>query len=313
MSIRSDIRPFKHALQEFVENRAPQSAAAMSFFAVTTVPPLLVVIAAVLGLVYSAPRAIAELVGQVEALFGASTGETIAAILARRASAPNATAAVTGVVVLLIGASGFYSQLQSALNQVWGVDTRRNVALRMVVLKRLVGMGAVVGTGFLLLVSLVISALMARASVWFETLTGWNTSLAAFTEAFIAVATLTGMFAFIYKVLPDVELRWSDVWKGAVTTSLLFILGKFAMAWYLGRTDYAADYGSAGALVLILFWVYYTSLILLFGAELTRAQAHAAGRRIVPDRHAERVCQVRESEREISLQKLESSPASAKS
>jgi membrane protein len=113
---------------------------------------------------------------------------------------------------------------------------------------------------------------MAAAGDWLEARLGWSVGLAAFAEAFIAVSMLTGLFAFIYKVLPDVQLRWSDVWKGAVTASLLFMLGKFALAWYLGRTDLAADYGSAGALVLILFWVYYTSLILLFGAELTQAQ-----------------------------------------
>lgn len=296
MSITTGLRPYKKALGHFLETAAPQSAAAMSFYAVTAIPPLMVVIAAVLSLVFSGPRAIAELVNQVTALFGHSTGDTISAILARRATAPNATAAVTGMAVLLVGASGFFSQLQIALNQVWGVEAKPNVAWKMLIVKRLVSMTAVLGTGFLLLVSLVLSAVMAAAGDWLEAKLGWSVGLAAFAEAFIAVSMLTGLFAFIYKVLPDVQLRWSDVWKGAVTASLLFMLGKFALAWYLGRTDLAADYGSAGALVLILFWVYYTSLILLFGAELTQAQTLAAGQEVLPERYAERVRKVRASD-----------------
>ena len=111
--------------------------------------------------------------------------------------------------------------------------------------------------------------------------------LASIAEVGLSLAMITGMFCLIFKYLPDVIVAWGDVWRGALTTALLFLVGKFALGWYLGRSDFTADYGSAGALVLILFWVYYSSMILLFGAELTQAQAEARGHKVVPERHAE--------------------------
>lgn len=288
-------RPYRLALYRFFAEGAMQSAAAMSFYAVISIPPLLVVITAILSIALTEPEAAGQLLEQVNLLFGSSTADSVAEILERRAQAPNATAAVTGAFILLLSASGFFTQLQVSLNQVWSVQTRATYTWRMLFVKRMVSMTAVLGTGFLLIISLVFSALFAAAGDWVRMKFGWSTNHAGLAEAAIALMTLTGLFAFIFKVLPDVKVRWKYVWRGAVLTSALFFLGKWALGWYLGHTNFAADYGSAGALILILFWVYYTSLILLLGAHLTHAQTVAGGDPIVPYSYAEKVKLVRDT------------------
>ena len=286
MPVPSALAPFKTALRDFRDEDAAQKAAALSFYAVTAIPPIVVLLAAILGLVYSGPQAAQQLVGQVSALFGQDTGNTIGEILQRRADAPNGAAALTGLAVLLLGASGFFVELQKALNAVWGVKPNPEAGWKDVVFKRVLSMTVVLGTGFLMLVSLVVSAVIAAASNWLEGRLGWSVGFASFAEALIGLAMITGMFALIFKYLPDVEIGWSEVWRGALTTATLFLVGKSALGWYLGRSTFTADYGSAGALVLILFWVYFSSMILLFGAELTQAQVAVHGRKVEPQGHA---------------------------
>lgn len=286
MSIPPALEPFKTAFQGFRDKDASQKAAALSFYAVTAIPPLVVLLTGILGLAYSGPEAAHKLVGQVTDLFGASTGATVAEILERRSHAANGSAALTGLVVLLLGASGFFVELQKALNGVWGVQSDPNSGWKGVIVKRILSMTVVLGTGFLMLVSLMISTVIAVASDWLQSQLGWSIGLASMAEVALSLATITGMFCLLFKYLPDVTVSWSDVLSGALTTAGLFLVGKFALGWYLGRSDFTADYGSAGALVLILFWVYYSSMILLFGAELTRARATARGRQVIPEGHA---------------------------
>jgi membrane protein len=286
MELPPSLAPYRQAFEDFRDADIPQRAAALSFYAITALPPLVVLLTAILGLAYSGPRAAQELVDQVAWLFGQATADTIADILKRRASASNGVAAVTSLLVALLGASGFFLELQKALNHVWGVQTDPNAGWRTTILKRVLNMGVVLGTGGLLLASLIASAALAVASRQLESQLGWQVSLAAMADSAVALALIAAVFALLFRSLPDVILGWRHVWRGALLTSLLFVLGKFALGWYLGRSDFAADYGSAGALVLIVFWVYYSSMILLFGAELTKAHALASGYVIRPERHA---------------------------
>lgn len=296
MAIPSSLALFPQAFREFREGDAPQKAAALSFYAVAAIPPLMVLFTAIVGLVYSGPEAAEQLVGQISSLFGTDTGETIAEILNRRATAANGTAVLTGTVVLLLGASGFFVELQKALNHVWSVQPDPNAGWKDTVVKRALSMAVVIGTGFLMLASLVLSTFIAATSHWLEQQLGWSLSAASVTDAALGLAMITGMLALIFKYLPDVDVRWSDVWRGAFMTALLFMIGKFALGWYLGRSNLTADYGSAGALVLILFWVYYSSMIMLFGAELTQAQAELSGHDPPAHSHA-RKCPKRSSRR----------------
>lgn len=289
MAIRTAVSPFKTAFHDFKEEDAPQKAAALSFYAVTAIPPLVVLLTAILGLVYSGPQAAQELTAQISSLFGQDTGNTIAEILERRSESSNGIAALGGLAILLVGASGFFVELQKALNSVWGVQPDPDANWKSTVAKRLLSMTVVLGTGFLLLVSLVASTVIAVASSWMEARFGLSPAFASLAEVVIGFAMITGMFALIFKYLPDADIPWSDVGRGAAITASLFLVGKFALGWYLGRSNFTADYGSAGALVLILFWVYYSSMILLFGAEITQAQAEARGHQIVPQKHARSV------------------------
>lgn len=283
------------AAKDFAEEDATTTAAALSFYAVTAIPPLVVVLTAILGIVFSGPDAAKQLVGQVQTMFGPETAETIASIIERRSQAPNGAAAYLGMVVLLVGASGFFVQLQKALNRVWDVEPDPNAGWMQNIVKRILGMTVVLGSGFLLLISLVLSAFIAAASERLQEWIGWSVSTTSLAEGAISLVTVTCLFALLFKYLPDVEIYWSDVWRGAFITACFFLVGKFVLGWYLGRTDFSVDYGSAGALVLVLFWVYYSSIILLFGAELTQAAAHFKGHPVALRKRAKRSSQSTEN------------------
>ena len=278
MDSTTALASFKKAAKDFSDKDAASTAAALSFYAVTAIPPLAVVLTAILSIVFSGPDAAQQLVSQVQAMFGKETAQTIASIIERRSQAPNGTAAYLGMVVLLVGASGFFVQLQKGLNRVWDVEPDPEAGWMQTVVKRVLSMTVVLGSGFLLLISLILSAFISAASLWLEERMGWGVGMTSLADGTISLVTITCLFALLFKFLPDVKVYWKDVWRGAFVTALLFLVGKFILGWYLGRTDFSADYGSAGALVLILFWVYYSSMILLFGAELTQAAAHFRGR-----------------------------------
>jgi membrane protein len=311
MAIPRVFLPFQSAFQEFRDEDAPQRAAALSFYAVTAIPPLVVLLTAILGLVYSGPQAGQELVNQVGSLFGQETAETVSEILQRRASASNGWAALGGLLVMLLGASGFFVELQKALNHVWGVQPDPQAGWKQTLLKRFLSMTVVLGTGFLLLISLMVSTFIAVAGRWLELRLGWSVGLASLAEALVGLAMITAMFSLLFYYLPDARVSWSDAWRGALATAVLFLIGKFALGWYLGRSDFTADYGSAGALVLILFWVYYSSMILLFGAELTQAQASARGHAAEPERYAVKLPRVRRRLTVTSLPDSDSDPSPA--
>lgn len=288
-------RQLTEAGKDFIEDDVPQAAAALSFYAVTALPPLIVILISFLGMAYADGSASEHLARQVSDLFGPSAGEMVGTIVENRSGTSHGMAAVTGLVVLLLGASGFFAQLQKALNQVWEVRPKPSAGFALTVKKRLLSMTAVLGTGFLLLTSLLLSAAISAASDWLDRAIGMGATLSLLGEAAVTFAVVTGLFALIFKFLPDAIIEWSEVWRGATVTAALFMIGKFALGLYLGQADFAADYGSAGALVLVLFWVYYSSMILLFGAELTQVQAKAKGREIQPELHAEKVVTITET------------------
>jgi membrane protein len=285
-------KPYLAAGKDFVDDDAPQAAAALSFYAVTALPPMVVVLMSIIGLFYNDGTAVNQLSDQVSQMMGPSVADVITTIVENRSDSGHGTATVLGLLVLLVSASGFFAQLQKAMNQVWEVRPRPDAGLWLTVKKRMIGMSAVLGTAFLLVVSLVLSAVIASASSWLEQNVGVGSGVSLLGQAVVSLVVVTGLFALIFKVLPDVVIRWKDVWRGALTTAVLFMVGKYALAWYLGRSDMAAGYGAAGALVLVLFWVYFSSMILLYGAELTQIKAKEHGRELEPEPHAERVVEI---------------------
>jgi membrane protein len=190
-------------------------------------------------------------------------------------------ASIIAVATLLVGASGVFAQLQDALNTVWGVEPKAGRGLWGAIKDRFFSLVAVLGTGFLLLVSLVLSAALAAFGKMF---TGWlpgHESPLHLADLVVSFGVITLLFAMMFKLLPDAKIAWRDVWVGAGLTSVLFTLGKFAIGLYLGKADVGSAYGAAGSLVILLVWVYYSSQILLFGAEFTAVYANRYGSRIV--------------------------------
>ena len=201
----------------------------------------------------------------------------------------SSVASIISLVVLFIGASGVFAQLQSALNTVWNVRIKPDAGIWGFIRKRLLSFGMVLSIGFLLLVSLIISTVLSAISKLDLNLISNFAPLWQGIDLLISFSLITLLLALIYKYLPDVIIRWKDVWVGAIITTLLFIIGKYLIGLYLGRSSLGSAYGAAGSLIVFLAWVFYSAQILLFGAEITQVYTRRYGRKIRPDRHAEMI------------------------
>jgi len=273
----------KETGQQWSADRVPRLGAALAYYTVFSIVPLLVMIIAVIGLVFGEEAARGYIIEQIAALVGPQSAATIQDMLARAQQPSTGVVATTiAIATLLVGASGFFGQLQDSLNAIWGVEPKPGIGLMKMLKDRFVSFLAVLGTGFLLLVSLVISAALAALGKWFQ---GWlpvPEAVLHVVNFVVSLAVITALFAMIFKLLPDAKVAWKDVWVGAALTAILFTIGKFLIGLYLGKSNVASAYGAAGSLVLILVWVYYSTQILLFGAEFTAVYANRAGSRIVP-------------------------------
>ncbi len=260
----------KFAVKKFSEDEAPQGAAALAFYAVSAFPPLMILMLSVLSLFYSSDQAAVHLLDQVEAMTGRATRDFVFELLQKEEGAKDTLAAVVGGLLLLLGASAFFAQLQAIMNRIWGVEPDPDSGLRDKILKRLVSMLVVLGVGGILLFSLLLSTLISATQDWLKAHFGQLATGAVLAEWLLTALLLLGAFALIIKVLPDADVSNRAAWVGALAATLLFSVGKLGLSWYLGRTDFTASYGSAGALVLLLFWIYYSSMIFLLGAEVSR-------------------------------------------
>ncbi len=265
----------------YLEDRVPRLGAALAFYTILSSAPLLVIALAIAGLAFGREAVQGELEKQISALVGTEGGEAIQTMIAYAAAQESGVAgAVTGVVMLLIGASGVFAELQDGLDTVWGVTSRPGRGLWLTIRARFLSFVMVLGTGFVLLVTLVVStalaALSRAARVPEEGVAGHALS------AGLSFVVITLLFAMIFKVLPDVRISWRDVWVGAAMTSLLFTLGKLLISLYLGHAGLGSAYGAAGSLVVFVVWVYYSAQILYIGAEFTKVYACRYGSRIEP-------------------------------
>ena len=273
----------KEAATDWSHDRAPRLGAALAYYTVFSLVPFLVVVIALIGLVFGQDAAESAILGQIADLVGEQSAAAIKDMI-QRADKPSTglLATALAIVTLLVGASGVFGQLQDALNTVWGVEPKEGRGVWGFIKDRFLSFVAVLGTGFLLLVSLVLSSALSAAGKWFS---GWLPlpeavlQLVNFAVSFVVI---TGLFALIFKVLPDAQVAWRDVWVGAALTAALFTIGKFALGLYLGKSDVGSAYGAAVSLVLVLVWVYYSAQIMLYGAEFTQVYANRLGERIVP-------------------------------
>jgi membrane protein len=276
------------AAKDWVEDKAPRLGAALSYYTAFSLPPLLVALIGIAGVAFGAEVVSDRLVDQMRGLVGAESADLLGdAIAEAQRTTGTGWAVALGVAVLVIAASGVFAQLQDALNTIWDVQPQPGGGIWRLLQKRLLSLAAVLGAGFLLLVSLAVSTATAALAE----LAGSVESLAPFVavmDVAISLLVVTVLFALIFKFLPDVRIKWRDVWLGAFITAGLFIIGKFAIGFYLGTSDVGSAYGVAGSLIIIMVWIYYSALIVFFGAELTQVWTKRHGASVTPVTGADR-------------------------
>jgi membrane protein len=263
---------------EFVADNALSRGAAIAYYTIFSIGPVLLIVVAMMGLFLGRQAAQGDVVGQLSGLMGQQGADAIQTMIvsADRTGATTWATAI-GVVTLLITASGVFSEMQSSLNAIWKAEPSAHGTVTRLIRARAISLGLVMGLGFLLLVSFILSAGISALSYYIEAaLPGGHLLFAALNIAvsFLLEAT---MFAAIYKVLPDNRVAWRDVGIGAAATAALFTLGKVLIGLYIGRSAAASSYGAAGALIIVLLWIYYSAQIFLFGAEFTKVYAQTFG------------------------------------
>lgn len=274
----------RDAFHEWTADKAPRLGAALAYYSIFSVAPLVIIAVAVAGLAFGEAAARGQVSVEVRDTVGPAAAAAIEDVIAHtHRDGTGVWATVVGVVTLLIGAGGVFGQLQDALNTVWKVETKPDRTWLDVLRERFVPYTMVLGTGFLLLVSLVVSAVLAAVARYLTPAAvpggAWLWML---VNNLASLAVVTLLFALLFKYLPDARIAWSDVWAGALMTAVLFSVGKYLLGLYLGRSGVSSAYGAAGSLVLILVWFYYSAQIFLFGAELTRVYAIRRGSRVEP-------------------------------
>lgn len=291
MSERRGLALLKSAVDLWLSKDAFQHAGALAFYTLFSLAPLLIILIAIAGAVFGEEAARGGVSSQIDALIGTQAAEAVEGALRRsRVGEAGLLPTVMGLAALLFGSTTVFAQMQASLNQFWGVVARPSRSGVVVFLMtRLVSLGLVLVIGFLLLTSFVLSTSIAALIQFAEGWTSVPPPVVAAVDVIASLLIATLLFAMIFKILPDVRLRWRDMWWGAFITGLLFVGGQSLIAMYLTQTAPASAYGAAGALVMVLMWVYYSSLILLFGAALTRASIRLRGDRIVPKATAVRV------------------------
>lgn len=278
----------KLTYQGWKEVKASRLSAALAYYTVFSLPPLLVIVIGITAVFWQREAVQSEIMRQVEGLVGPE-GETFVADLLNSASNPASgiLATLVGVVTLLFGALGVFNELHTSLNTIWGVEAQETEgfadAIKQVIFNRLLSFTMILGIGFLLLVSLVISAGLSAAQQTIGNAIPLSEILLQLVNLIISVGVITILFALMFKILPDAEIAWRDVWLGAFVTALLFSIGKFLIGLYLGNSAAASAFGAAGSLVLLLLWIYYSAQILFFGAEFTQVYANKYGSKIVPE------------------------------
>jgi membrane protein len=279
-SLRACADLLKNTFADWMEINPQRLGASLSFYTMLSVAPLLVLFIGIAGLFFGRPAAQGQIADQIKNVIGPQGSDVIQSLLARTASpSSNLVAAGIGILLLLFGASGVFVELHDSLNVVWGVRNASANGIKGTVKMRLSAFAMVLGVGFLLTVSLLLSAALAAIEKFFNAwmpLPGPVLQLINFGFSFL---TITVLFALLYKVVPDIHIEWRDVGIGAAVTSLLFAIGKLLIGLYLGKASVGSAYGAAGSLVVFLVWVYYSAQIFLLGAEFTHVFAESRGSR----------------------------------
>ena len=292
----------KDIAMQWLEDGPFQLAAALSYYTLFSLAPILIIAIAVAGLFFGREAATNQIVHTLQSLVGQESAKAIQEMIQNASSKPKTgiISTVLGIGVLIFGAGGVVGQLQSSLNRIWGVTSKPGRGIWSFMWERFVSLAMVLGVGFLLLVSLVITTILTHLTLYIGSLIGGAAIIAYLLDIVVSFGFVTILFAMIYKFLPDVRIQWKDVWIGAALTSFLFTLGKFLIGLYLGTSGVTSSFGAAGSLITVLLWVYYSALIFFFGAEFTQIYASRYGSGVVPAENAVPIASIPESERRES-------------
>jgi membrane protein len=274
----------KKTASDWMEDQAPTLGAALAYYTVFSLAPLLIIAIAIAGLFFGREAAQGQIFDQLRGLLGEASG-TAMQDMVQNANAKPATGVVAtliGVVTLLFGASGVFGQLQTSLNAIWDVQPKPGRGVLGIIQDRILSFGFILVIGFLLLVSLLLTAAIALVGEWFGGIGPGMETFAQILNFVISLGLITVLFAMIFKFLPEAKIAWHDVWIGAFITAMLFTVGKLALGLYIGKSGVGTSYGAAGSLIVLLLWVYYSSQILFFGAEFTQVYANRFGSHVTP-------------------------------
>lgn len=281
-------KSLKDSFKGFGDHKVTKLSASLAYFTTFSIGPLLIVIIFIAGRVLGDEAAQGSIFNQIKGFIGPNGAAQIQTIIKNAAiSGKSGVAAVIGILTLLIGATTVFGEMQDSINSIWGVKAKPKAGIMKLVMTRLLSFGMIASLGFLLLVSLAITALVEgigdRLKQAFPDVT---VVLLYIVNLIITFGVITALFAIIFKVLPDVRIKWKDIWPGAIATAILFMIGKFLISIYITKSDIGNTYGAAGSLVVLIVWIYYSSIILYFGAEFTKAYALNKGVHIVPSEYA---------------------------
>lgn len=278
----------KTSFTGFSDHKITKLSASLAYFTTFSLGPLLIVIIFIAGKIFGQEAAEGTVYEQVKTFIGTDAAAQIQTMIKNAAiNGKSGFPAVVGIVTLLIGATTVFGEIQDSINSIWGVKPKPKVGIMKLVMTRLLSFGMIASLGFLLLVSLAITAVVEGLG---ERLRAVFPDVAVVVlyiiNLIVTFSVITVLFAIIFKVLPDVRIKWKDIWPGAVATAILFMIGKFLISLYISTSDFGNTYGAAGSLVILIVWVYYSSIILYFGAEFTKSYALQKGVRIVPSHYA---------------------------
>ncbi|HVK38138.1 MAG TPA: YihY/virulence factor BrkB family protein [Candidatus Kapabacteria bacterium] len=288
MILRTGWEVVSETFSKWIDDKAPRLAAALSYYTIFAIAPTLVIVIGVASMVFGQEAAQGKIVTEIEGLVGRDGAEAVQTILKSSAQDDSGVlATVLGFVALIIGATTVFIELQDSLNTIWGVQPKPGRGIMGMLRDRVMSFAMVVGTGFVLMVSLVVSAALSALETWMvRVMPEMSIIIIQIVQTIVSLVIFTLLIGAIYRVLPDAKISWRDVGIGAFITAALFTLGKFLIGLYLGQGSVASTYGAAGSLAVLFVWVYYSGLIFFLGAEFTKVYANRWGGRVEPTSNA---------------------------
>ncbi|HEX3582606.1 MAG TPA: YihY/virulence factor BrkB family protein, partial [Thermoanaerobaculia bacterium] len=272
---------FKQTWTEFSDDKAQRLGAALAYYTIFSLGPILLIAVSIAGLVFGKEAAQGRIGQELQGVFGANVATQLNTMIANAGKKGSGTIAmIIGIVTLLLGAAGVFGQLKDALNTIWNVEPKKSGGIMTTIRQRFLSMAMVLGVGFLLLVSLVIDAAISAMGHWISARFPGGEAVFQILQLIVSLAVITVLFAMIFRYLPDTKVEWRDVWLGAGFTGFLFVIGKFGLGLWLGKGSIGSAYGAAGSLVILLVWIYWSAQILFFGAEFTQVYANAHGSKV---------------------------------